>query len=293
MCDTCGCGQAENVKMNIPGEEQGSRHTHEHSHPHQHGDDSHSHFHTHSHSHDYEHSHDHQHSNEHAHHHHDHSHDHSHGTKIQLETDLLQKNNLLAERNRGYFEAKNIFTLNLVSSPGSGKTSLLEKTIKDIGTKLGFFVIEGDQQTMQDAERIQKAGAPVIQINTGNGCHLDSDMISKAVKRLDVKDNSVLIIENVGNLVCPALFDLGESKRVVIMSTTEGDDKPIKYPTMFESSDICIINKTDLLPYVDFDMDKAKENALKVNHHLEFFEMSVKSGEGMEEWYEWLVSKKG
>lgn len=292
MCDTCGCGQPEEIKMSIPGEESEEEHIHDHSHSHSHshGDFEHSHDHSHQHSHDYRHTHDHLHDADHAHSHHDHGHDHSHGTKIQLEMDILQKNNLLAERNRGFFEAKNIFCLNMVSSPGSGKTSLLEKTIKEISDKLQFFVIEGDQQTMQDSLRIKDAGAPVIQINTGNGCHLDADMVNKAVKKLDVSGNSALFIENVGNLVCPALFDLGEARRIVIMSTTEGDDKPIKYPTMFESSDICIINKTDLLPYVDFVMDKAKENALKVNHHLKFFEMSVKTGEGMDKWYEWLLA---
>jgi hydrogenase nickel incorporation protein HypB len=200
----------------------------------------------------------------------------------------MQKNDKLAERNRGYFEAKNIFTLNLVSSPGSGKTSLLERTINDLKKDIKFFVIEGDQQTMNDANRINATGAPVVQINTGNGCHLDADMINKAVKKLDVAEKSVLIIENVGNLVCPSLFDLGEAKRVVIISVTEGEDKPIKYPNMFMTSDLCIINKTDLLPYVDFNVEKAKEYALRVNHHLEFIELSVKTGEGMPQWYEWL-----
>ena len=149
-------------------------------------------------------------------------------------------------------------------------------------------MIEGDQQTLNDAKRIQATGAPVIQINTGNGCHLDGEMINKAVKVLDVSERSILFIENVGNLVCPALFDLGEAKRVVIISVTEGEDKPIKYPNMFMTSDICIINKTDLLPYLDFDIAKLKEYALQVNHHLEFFELSVKTGEGMNEWYQWL-----
>jgi hydrogenase nickel incorporation protein HypB len=149
-------------------------------------------------------------------------------------------------------------------------------------------VIEGDQQTMNDAKRINATGAPVIQINTGNGCHLDADMISKAVKKLDVAEKSILIIENVGNLVCPSMFDLGESKRVVVISVTEGDDKPIKYPNMFMTSNLCIINKTDLLPYVDFNVEKAKEYAGRVNHHLEFIELSVKTGEGMDKWYEWL-----
>jgi hydrogenase nickel incorporation protein HypB len=181
--------------------------------------------------------------------------------------------------------------LNLVSSPGSGKTSLLERTIKELGSEIKFYVIEGDQQTMNDANRIDKAGAPVVQINTGNGCHLDSGMINKAVKELNVPENSVLVIENVGNLVCPSLFDLGEKARVVVISTTEGEDKPIKYPTMFQSSDICIINKTDLLPYVEFNMEKCKEYAMQVNHHLKFFEMSVKTGEGMDKWYEWLKNE--
>ena len=201
---------------------------------------------------------------------------------------MLSKNNKLAERNRGYFEALNIKALNLVSSPGSGKTSLLERTIKEIGNDIKLYIIEGDQQTTNDADRISKAGAPVIQINTGNGCHLDADMINNAVKQLKPENNSVLMIENVGNLVCPSMFDLGESKRVVIISTTEGEDKPIKYPPMFETSQLCIINKTDLIPYLDFDIEKLKEYALRVNHHIEFIEVSVKTGEGMDKWYEWL-----
>ncbi len=284
MCGTCGCGE-DSVRINKPGEV----HEHQHTHSHHHGSEEHNHTHPHSHSHDHEHTHDHSHEDSnHAHHHHDHSHDHNHGNEIELEINVLHKNNLLAERNRGYFEAKNILALNLVSSPGSGKTSLLERTIKETGNEIPFYIIEGDQQTMNDANRIEAVGAPVVQVNTGRGCHLDADMINKAVKKLEIKDNSTLIIENVGNLVCPSMFDLGESKRVVIISTTEGEDKPIKYPDMFASSDICIINKTDLLPYLDFDIEKCKEYALKVNHHLEIFELSVKSGEGMENWYQWL-----
>ncbi|MCK4678909.1 MAG: hydrogenase nickel incorporation protein HypB [Bacteroidales bacterium] len=289
MCDTCGCGQPDNVRITIPGEElKPGEHTHSHSHTHTHGDHEHTHGHDHIHSHYYPHTNDHR--NDDAHHHEGSTHDHSHGKELKVEIDILQKNNLLAERNRGYFEAKNIFTLNLVSSPGSGKTSLLERTIQELGKELSFFIIEGDQQTMNDANRIQKAGAPVVQINTGNGCHLDAEMINNAIKKLDVTDRAVLFIENVGNLVCPAMFDLGESKRIVIMSVTEGDDKPIKYPTMFQSSDICIINKTDLLPYVDFDVEKAKEYALRVNPHMTFLELSVKTGEGMETWFEWLCN---
>jgi hydrogenase nickel incorporation protein HypB len=256
MCDNCGCGQNNSSYTVIrPGREI----------KHPDGDGS---FHNHHHSNDDE--------NEH----------HSH--KIVIKQDILQKNNLIAERNRGYLEAKNILALNLVSSPGSGKTSLIERTIKDLSMEMNFFIIEGDQQTTLDAERIQNAGSPVVQINTGNGCHLDAEMINKAIAKLEIVDRSVLIIENVGNLVCPSLFDLGELFRVVIISVTEGDDKPLKYPTIFYTSNICIINKTDLLPYVDFNINKCKEYALKINHHLQFFDMSVKSGEGFENWYNWL-----
>lgn len=218
---------------------------------------------------------------------HDHKpHQHRHERNIIVEENILQKNNLMAERNRGYLAAKNIFSLNLVSSPGSGKTSLLEKTINDLKTEIDFFVIEGDQQTMNDALRIDQTGAPVVQINTGSGCHLDADMVYKAILKLEVSDKSILMIENVGNLVCPAMFDLGETKRVVIISVTEGEDKPLKYPYMFASSDLCIINKTDLLPYLDFSLEKLKEYALQVNPRLEFIEHSVK--DECSAWYEWL-----
>ena len=272
MCDSCGCdGSKDEIKFHKLGNEK--FHIAEHEQVHEHGGVKH----IHSHSTDKKH-----------HHEHDHKHDHLHEKEFHIGQSVMQKNDLIAERNRGYFEAKNIFTLNLVSSPGSGKTSLLERTIKEIATENKIFVIEGDQQTLNDAKRIQATGAPVIQINTGNGCHLDGEMINKAVKELDVSERSILFIENVGNLVCPALFDLGEAKRVVIISVTEGEDKPIKYPNMFMTSDICIINKTDLLPHLDFDIAKLKEYALQVNHHLEFFELSVKTGEGMNDWYQWL-----
>ena len=256
MCDTCGCGQLDSSYTIIrPGEEINH-----------HEKNNYSHHHTHEHDDEYNH----------------------HSQKITVEQDILQKNNLIAERNRGFFEAKSVLSLNLVSSPGSGKTCLIERTIKDLSKEINFFIVEGDQQTMIDAERIKKAGAPVVQINTGNGCHLDADMINNAIKKLEVINHSVLVIENVGNLVCPSLFDLGESYRIVIISVTEGDDKPLKYPTMFLSSNLCIINKTDLLPYVDFNVEKCKEYAIRINHHLQFFEMSVKSGEGLENWYNWL-----
>jgi len=255
MCGVCGCGN-EDGKTTITKPNQ--NHQHDHSHEH----------------------------------HHDHSNDHHHHkTVIDLERDILQQNNIDAARNRGFFEAKNIFALNLVSSPGSGKTSILERTLKDLKSEKDFYVIEGDQQTLNDANRIDALNIPVVQVNTGKGCHLESDMIYNAVKQLNPKEDSILMIENVGNLVCPSMFDLGENKRVVIISITEGEDKPIKYPDMFHTADICIINKMDLLPYLNFDVEKLKDYALQVNHHLEFFEVSATTGEGMEQWYEWLKNQ--
>ena len=209
-------------------------------------------------------------------------------TIVDLEIDILHKNDLMASRNRGYFEALQILALNLVSSPGSGKTSLLERTLADLRTECNCYVIEGDQQSSNDAERIAETQVPVVQINTGKACHLDAQMVQKAYKQLAPESRSMLFIENVGNLVCPAMFDLGETARVVIISVTEGDDKPVKYPDMFHSADICIINKIDLLPYVQFDMDKVKEYALRVNPNLKFFALSATTGEGMENWYQWL-----
>jgi len=269
MCGTCGCGSEENG-VSIQNPRDLKIHQHEHNaHDHDHHDEGHSH------------SHDHPHS-------HDHTHDHHHKKILKVEQDILQHNEIMAARNRGYFDAKNIFAINLVSSPGSGKTSILERTLQDLKKEISFSVIEGDQQTLNDANRIDALNIPVIQINTGKGCHLESDMIYDAVKKLAIAENSVLMIENVGNLVCPSMFDLGENKRIVIISTTEGEDKPIKYPDMFHTSDICIINKIDLLPYLNFNMDKVKEYALQVNPDLKFFEVSATTGEGMDKWYEWL-----
>lgn len=223
---------------------------------------------------------------------HDNNHTHSHTKKVvNIEKDVLHENNLLAERNRGYLEAKNIFALNLVSSPGSGKTTLLERTLTDLKGEIEFAVIEGDQQTTNDADRIHATGTKVTQINTGKGCHLDSHMVMHAIQGMKPKDNSVLFIENVGNLVCPAMFDLGENERVVIISVTEGDDKPLKYPDMFHSSNVCIINKIDLLPYVTFSMEKVKENALKINPDLHIIELSCTSSAGLDDWYNWLKAK--
>lgn len=225
-------------------------------------------------------------------HHHNHEHDHLHGkTVIDIEKDVLYENNLLAERNRGYFDAKKMLALNLVSSPGSGKTSLLEKTLTDLKGQFDFYVIEGDQQTSRDADRIHATGSKVVQINTGKGCHLDAHMILHALQGIKPSENSILFIENVGNLICPAMFDLGENERVVIISVTEGDDKPIKYPDMFHTSSLCLINKTDLLPYVPFSMEKVKEYARQVNPELKFIELSCTSGEGLSDWYQWLKEK--
>ena len=273
MCGTCGCGSPDgHISIQKPGS-----HSHEH-HDHHHTHDSHVH--------------------EHSHHEHSHSHTHDHlttavkKTVIEVEQDILQHNDLMASRNRGYFDAKDLFVINLVSSPGSGKTSILERTLKDLKETVSFAVIEGDQQTLQDANRIDALHVPVIQINTGKGCHLESDMVYDAVKQLNPKDGSVLMIENVGNLVCPSMFDLGERNRVVIISTTEGEDKPLKYPDMFLSSDICMINKTDLLPYLTFDIEKLRAYALQINPKLVFFEVSATTGQGMEQWYDWIREQK-
>ncbi len=209
-------------------------------------------------------------------------------THIDLEQDILHKNNLLAAHNRGYFEAKEITAFNLVSSPGSGKTALLECTLRDLGKELDFYVIEGDQQTTNDADRIAKFNIPVIQINTGKGCHLDATMVKDALAELKPKDHSVVFIENIGNLVCPSMFDLGEQKRIVIISVTEGEDKPLKYPDMFAGSQLCIINKIDLLPYLKFDLQKLIEYARRINPKLEFIELSCSSGAGLDQWYAWL-----
>ncbi|MBV5304094.1 MAG: hydrogenase nickel incorporation protein HypB [Chlorobium sp.] len=286
MCDTCGCSGDGGAVLRKPGESDYHVHvnpgTEEHSHSHAGGEPhDHDHFPEEHHDRDYMHNHDGGH-----HHHHE-------GTsrKIVLEQDVLQQNNLLAERNRGYFEARNIFALNFLSSPGSGKTSLLEKIIPLLHQRFPVAVIEGDQQTTNDADRIHALGVPVIQINTGSGCHLDALMVNRAVKELDLQDNSLLCIENVGNLVCPALFDLGEALKVVIISVTEGDDKPLKYPTMFHEADLCILNKIDLLPYVEFDVAKCRENAMRVNHHLEWFELSATTGEGLAQWQQWLEKR--
>jgi hydrogenase nickel incorporation protein HypB len=232
-----------------------------------------------------------EHNHSHGHYHHDLSTHSTTKTIVDVEQDILQENKLLAERNRMYLDVKNILALNLVSSPGSGKTTLLEKTLRELNKDYNFYVIEGDQYTSNDADRIHATGTKVTQINTGKGCHLDAHMILHALQGIQPADNSILFIENVGNLVCPAMFDLGEKERVVIMSVTEGEDKPLKYPDMFHTSTLCIINKTDLLPYVPFDIAKAKEYAKRVNPDLKIIEVSCTTGKGLSNWYSWLKSK--
>jgi hydrogenase nickel incorporation protein HypB len=207
---------------------------------------------------------------------------------VKIERDILSKNDSYALENRRYFAQHGIFALNLVSSPGSGKTTLLVKSINALNGSLPLVVIEGDQQTDNDAARIRATGAPALQINTGKGCHLDAYMVEQAMQQLALPDDSLLLIENVGNLVCPASFDLGEAHKVAILSVTEGEDKPLKYPDMFRASDLMLLNKCDLLPYLTFDANLAIENACRVNPNIKVIRISATSGEGMEEWLAWI-----
>jgi len=207
---------------------------------------------------------------------------------VQLETAILAKNDGLAARNRGWFEGREILALNLVSSPGSGKTTLLERSLRDLAGSLPISVIEGDQATLNDAERIRATGGKVVQINTGSACHLEADMVMQGLKELRPDPASVVMIENVGNLVCPAMFDLGERVKVAILSVTEGEDKPVKYPHMFHAARLMLINKIDLLPYVSFDLERCIESARQVNPDIEIMTISATTGEGMEVWYDWL-----
>ncbi|WP_241974605.1 hydrogenase nickel incorporation protein HypB [Paraburkholderia sp. BL17N1] len=244
--------------------------------------------HSHSHSHSQRDDHEHEHGDV-PHHHHEHEHEHS--TSIDLERDILAKNQLLAERNRGWLAGRSILALNLMSSPGAGKTTLLERTIRDLGNAFPLTVIEGDQATLNDAERIRATGARVVQINTGTGCHLDAEMASRALTQLDPPLHSVVMIENVGNLVCPALFDLGEAAKVLILSVTEGEDKPIKYPHMFRACSLLLLNKIDLLPHLRFDVERCVAYAKRVNPQMEILQVSAQSGEGMDGWYGWLRTR--
>jgi hydrogenase nickel incorporation protein HypB len=236
--------------------------------------------------------HEHQ-AHDHHHHGHDHHHHHhGHGTTVELEQAILTRNNQLAERNRGWLAGRNVLALNLVSSPGSGKTTLLERTIRDLGGEVPLSVIEGDQQTLNDARRIQATGCKVVQINTGTACHLDAAMVARGLEQLDPPLNSVVMIENVGNLVCPALFDLGEHAKVVVVSVTEGDDKPLKYPHMFRASAVMLLNKIDLLPHVQFDVGRCLEYARHVRPGLHVVQVSATRGDGLAEWYGWLREQR-
>ena len=302
MCATCGCGSgAKATLVNLQtgslvtlaprlGEHDAHEHVHadgtrdSHDHSHDHGDHGHDHgAHDHVHADGTRHSHSHSHD-------HGHGHDHTHGkaTTETLETRILAKNDALAAQNRAWFAGREILALNLVSSPGSGKTTLLEATIRDLKTELALFVVEGDQATANDGERIRAAGAPCVQVNTGTGCHLEADMIARGLTELKPTVGSVVLIENVGNLVCPALFDLGEHAKAVILSVTEGEDKPLMYPHMFAASRVMILNKTDLLPHVDFDVAKAIANAKAVNPGITVIHVSARTGEGMAAWYDWI-----
>ncbi len=271
MCTVCGCGAGE-VKI-----EGGRSHRHDHAHDHEH--DHHHHDHSHGPAHD----------------HHDYgkgpAHAHAPGLSqarmIEIETDILAKNNEYAAANRAELARRGVLALNLVSSPGSGKTTLLVRTIEMMREEVPVAVIEGDQQTANDAERIRATGAPAIQVNTGKGCHLDGHMVGHALEGLKIRDG-VLFIENVGNLVCPAGFDLGEAHKVVILSVTEGEDKPLKYPDMFHASDLMLLTKTDLLPHLDFDVERCMENARRINPKIRILRVSARTGEGMEDWLAWI-----
>ncbi|WP_454062910.1 hydrogenase nickel incorporation protein HypB [Candidatus Nitrospira salsa] len=265
MCTTCGCSDTASPRVtNLETGQTNSLVSQHHSHVH----GEHDHVHDH-HSHGDLHSHDHEHT-------------------VLIEEAILSKNDRLAAKNREWFEEKNIFALNLVSSPGSGKTTLLEHTIRDLHDSMAISVVEGDQETLHDAERIQRTGCRVVQINTGAGCHLEADMLARGLEELRPPSHSLVFIENVGNLVCPALFDLGEQSKVAILSTTEGEDKPLKYPHMFQSSAVMILNKIDLLPYLTFDVSKCLEYAKMVNPHLLVFQVSATTGEGLQQWYDWI-----
>ena len=210
--------------------------------------------------------------------------------KIKVVSNILKANESIAEENRRLFKENGLFVINLISSPGAGKTSLLEKTIKECNSKISIGVIEGDIATTRDAERIEKTGARVIQINTNGACHLDSNMVRTALQNFPLNGLDILFIENVGNLVCPANFNLGEDIKAVVLSVTEGDDKPKKYPGIFREAKILIINKTDLLPYTDCSIDKIKKESLEINPDLNIFEVSCRSGEGFDEWCNYIVS---
>ncbi|MET0062366.1 MAG: hydrogenase nickel incorporation protein HypB [Candidatus Thiodiazotropha endolucinida] len=270
MCTVCGCGEGET-------QIEGQDHQHDHGHHHHHHDENESQGHTH----------DYGQGPAHA-----HAPGLSQSRMVQIEQDILSKNNQYAAANRNYFQQHGILSLNLVSSPGSGKTTLLTRTIGDLQAEYAISVIEGDQQTANDAERIRATGAKALQINTGKGCHLDGHMVGHALETLKPDQGSLLFIENVGNLVCPAAFDLGEAHKVAILSVTEGEDKPIKYPDMFHAADLMLLNKIDLLPYLDFDVQRCIEYAQRINPKIKVLQLSATTGEGMRNWYQWIAASR-
>lgn len=328
MCLDCGCSQpgptridgraAEEIKSPLlpqPGVAAGVHahfHRHgdgpEHAHPHAHGAGqehihdhdhppaqtaAHQHPHVHADGTTHTHGHDHPHDPAQAHEHsHEHGHEHPHAHSVAVNQPILSLNDRLAERNRGYFRAHGLLVLNVLSSPGSGKTTFIQKTITGLASRLRSAVIVGDLETDNDAVRLRAAGATAIQISTGTLCHLEADMVAKAAATLDLKALDLLIIENVGNLVCPSAFDLGEDLRVVLLSVTEGEDKPLKYPPMFHSAHAVIITKTDLAAAVEFQRDAAVANIRRVSPAARIFEVSAKTGAGMEAWFEFLRSQR-
>jgi hydrogenase nickel incorporation protein HypB len=300
MCTVCGCGEGE---TRIEGEAMdhghvhthadGTTHSHSHTHPY-HPGAAHRHVHRHADGTEHVHDHGHVHSDgaDHLHYGTGPAHAHAPGLSqarmVTIEQDILAKNNDYARANRQWLADHAVFAPNFVSSPGSGKTTLLVRTIEALKARLPVAVVEGDQQTSFDAERIRATGARAVQINTGKGCHLDAHMVGQALKQLELPDGALLLIENVGNLVCPAAFDLGEAHKVVILSVTEGEDKPLKYPDMFRAASLMLLNKVDLLPYLSFDVDRAIDYARRVNPDLQVIRTSATSGEGFDAWLAWL-----
>jgi hydrogenase nickel incorporation protein HypB len=273
MCTTCGCGAGETTAGQGPHAHDHHDHDHPHDHPHDHHD------------HDHGHSHEHGHSHDHA---HDPAPEAARNRIIAIERDILAKNAAHAAANRDRLAGLGVFALNLVSSPGSGKTSLLVRILTEQAGRFPVSVIEGDQQTANDAERIRATGTPAVQINTGKGCHLDAHMVGHALDDLPLNEGGVLFIENVGNLVCPAAFDLGEAHKVVVLSVTEGEDKPLKYPDMFAAADLMLLNKADLLPHVEFDVAACVANARRVNPRLRVLLVSARTGEGLDAFLDWV-----
>jgi hydrogenase nickel incorporation protein HypB len=309
MCENCGCGLPGETPAGVSAHhhEHGDEHGHDHNHVHDQGYD-HDHGHEHEHQHEHEHGPGHHHGHDHPHPHtHPHTHAHSHAEAdhdhtheaggearrtVEVRRAILDKNDRLAERNRGFFRARGLLTLNFLSSPGSGKTTFIRESIRKLGPDLKTGVIVGDLATDNDAQRLRESGAPVVQITTGTVCHLDAEMVARALKRLDLTRLNLLIIENVGNLVCPASYDLGEDLRIVLFSVTEGEDKPLKYPPIFQSADVVLISKIDLAQACDYDRDTALANIRRVAPKARVFETSAKTGQGLDAWREFLLQQQ-